>query len=129
MESQNNQYITPNSDLEHAPLIEKKSHSKLGIASFITSILAGIIMLALFIYAGILETNTPGGMSEDSIEAMLIGFGIISIGFMLLVSLGLGIAGLFQKQQQKVFATIGTVFSSIIIFGTIALLIIGITME
>ena len=128
MESTNSNYQPPQSKnnlLEHN---ENTLHSKLGIASFITTMLAGIIMLAIFIYAGVLEASTPGGMSEDSAEAIIIGFSFIGILFLLLVSLGLGIAGLFQKGQKKVFAILGTTFSSLIILGSVALLIVGMTM-
>ena len=39
-----------------------------------------------------------------------------------LVSLGLGIGGLVQKERKKIFAILGTIFSATITLGTVALI-------
>ena len=49
--------------------------------------------------------------------------------FAALVSLGLGIGGLLQKERKKVFAILGTVFSAAIILCTVALIALGLAME
>ena len=43
-------------------------NSGLGIASFISSIVTGILIFLLFIFAGVMETSTPGGGDEDATE-------------------------------------------------------------
>ncbi|MBO2680520.1 hypothetical protein I6M56_16940 [Shewanella algae] len=103
-------------------------HSGLGIASFATSIFSGIALFITFIVAGALEATTPGGLDENSMEAILVGLMIIFMMLVSLVSLGLGIGGLVQKDRQKIFAILGTTFSGLIILGTVGLIALGMSM-
>ena len=105
-----------------------QQHSGLGISSFIVSLAAAIFIFATLIIAGNLANSTPGGLSEDSNEAMFIGFAIIGLVLLSLIALGLGIAGLFQKDRLKVFPILGTIFSSLTILGTVALILLGLSM-
>ena len=98
----------------------EKKHSGIGIASFIISVLTGISMLVLFVIAGVMENSTPGGINEESTEAMVFGVFIFAALFACLLALGLGAAGLFQKDRKKTFAILGTVFS----IGTVAITIL-----
>src|SRR5690606_33657307 len=87
-------------------------HSGVGIASFVTSIVAGVLIFLLVIIAGVLEVSTPGGMDEESIAAVLIGLFLFAFLGAELVALGLGIGGLIQKDRKKIFAILGVVFSA-----------------
>ena len=49
-----------------------KKHSGLGIASFVVGIASGLLLLTVFVIAGIAETSTPGGIDEKSPIAVLI---------------------------------------------------------
>ncbi|MBN3040902.1 MAG: hypothetical protein JW867_07220 [Candidatus Omnitrophica bacterium] len=114
------------SDLQHyhgqeTPL----KHSSFGIASFIISLIVGIGDFILIVFAGYFEMNTPGGMSEDSLEAMLIGLFLIAGFGLCLVGGGLGIAGLFQKNRKKIFAVLGVIFNLIIFVGVLGLIVLG----
>ena len=102
-----------------------QKHSGLGIASFIISIVTGVLMFLLIAIAGIMESSTPGGIDENSAEAALIGF--LAIGFLLLdlVAIGLGIGGLVQENRKKVFAILGVSFSGSTIFFTLAIMLLG----
>jgi hypothetical protein len=87
--------------------MEEQKHSELGIASFIISIVSGIFAFMLFVIAGIMEASTPGGMDEESAGAIITGlFLIASLGLSLL-TLGLSIGGLMQKERKKIFASWG----------------------
>ena len=108
--------------------MEEKKHSGLGIASFITSIVSGLLILLLFGVAGAMEASTPGGIDEESVAAVTIGLLIFAFLGATFVALCLGIAGLLHKERNKIFAILGTVFSSISLVVTIFLLIIGSTM-
>lgn len=108
--------------------MEPMKNSGLGIASFITSILSGILIFILIVVAGIMETSTPGGINEQSPQAIIVGLFILAFSFLCLVALGLGIAGLIQKNRKKLFAVLGTVFSTVTILGVIGLMILGSTM-
>lgn len=61
-------------------------------------------------------------------EAILVGLMIIFMMLVCLVSLGLGIGGLVQKDRQKIFAILGTTFSGLIILGTVGLIALGMSM-
>jgi hypothetical protein len=76
-----------------------------------------------------METTTPGGMNEKSASAIIVGFSIIGLLFANLVAIGLGLGGLMKKGKKKLFAVLGTVFSSVITLGTIILIAIGLIMK
>ncbi|MFP4173662.1 MAG: hypothetical protein ACLFV4_12195 [Candidatus Hydrogenedentota bacterium] len=108
--------------------METRKHSGLGIASFITSLVSGFFLLIMFGVAGVMETTTPGGIDEESAEAMIVGLFIFAFLGLSLVALGLGIAGLAQNDRRKIFALLGTIFSGVSIIGTLLIMIIGLTM-
>lgn len=109
--------------------MEKQKHSGLGIASFIVSIVSGILTFLLVVVAGVIEASTPGGIDEESAGAIVLGLLLFAFLGMLLVGLGLGIAGLFQKERKKIFAILGTVFSSVIFLCTILIMLLGLAAE
>ena len=100
-------------------------HSGPGIASLIVSILAGGGLFVLVIIAGLVENATPGGMDPESIEAVLIGVGMMAAGAAALVSLGLGIAGLVQSQRQRVYPVLGSVLSVGVLLACAGLMLLG----
>ncbi len=104
-------------------------HSGLGIASFVISILSGILMFLLFAIAGVVGATTPGGMDEKSMVAIVIGLSLFAGLFVALLALGLGIGGLLQKERRKLFAILGTVASAATILGAVALLALGLAMK
>ncbi|WP_447593413.1 hypothetical protein [Aquipseudomonas campi] len=103
----------------------EQKHSGLGIASFIISIVTGILIFLLFIVAGVIESSTPGGINEESTEAIVLGLFIILMLFINLVAIGLGIGGLCQSERKKIFAILGTIFSSLTTLLAILLIIVG----
>jgi hypothetical protein len=108
--------------------MEEKKHSGLGIASFITSIASGIPIFLLFAIAAVIGASTPGGLDEQSVAAVVVGLCLFFFVGVALVALGLGIAGLFQKERKKIFAILGTIFSAATLVGTLILMILGFTM-
>ena len=97
------------------PALPREGHSKLGIASFVTAIVGGLLFLTLGVSLGYMELNTPVGIDETSKVVILMGLGIILALFILLISLGLGIGGLIQKERKKIFSVLGVVFSFLIL--------------
>ena len=108
--------------------MEEQKHSRLGIASFITSIVSGILIFIVIVIAGVIEESTPGGMDEESAGAAMVGFAAIALLSAELVALGLGIAGLLQKERKKIFAILGVVFSAVTFVLVILLMILGLAM-
>ena len=107
---------------------EPVKHSGLGVASFVLSVLIGALDFAVFVIAGVVETSTPGGMNEESLVAVVIGLLIIGSLFANVGGIGLGIAGIIQKNRQKVFSILGVAFHTLIILGMVGLLIVGLMM-
>ena len=89
------------------------SHSGLGIASCIIGVLAGLIEVAIVAIAGMIEVSTPGGMDENSPEAILI---------------GLGVGGLMQR-RKKLFAVLGVLVSLFVTCGVAGLFVLGLMTE
>jgi hypothetical protein len=106
----------------------KRGQSGFGIASFVIACLAGMFELAVIVYAGILQTSTPGGMDENSPQAIVIGLAAIGGMAIDLLAIGLGIAGLFQRGRGKTFAVLGVVLGTVILLGMIGLIILGLAM-
>jgi len=104
-------------------------HSGLGIASFILSIISGIFLFLIFAVAGMIESSTPGGMSEESPAAMLIGLFMLGFMFLTLLAVGLGIGGLLQSDRLKIFALLGIIFSACTLLGTVLLILIGLVIS
>ena len=102
-------------------------HSGFGIASFATSILSALSLFVVFGIAGMAEVSTPGGLNENSGQAVMIGMAIIFFLVTSLVAFGLGIGGLFQKERKKVFAILGVTFSSIMTLCTVGLIAFGLS--
>jgi Na+/H+-dicarboxylate symporter len=80
----------------------------------------------LLVIAGVMENSIDGGVGADETIAAVIGLLYFLIIAILLIGLGLGIAGLCQKNRQKVFAILGVVFVVITLILAILVLLIGI---
>jgi len=103
----------------------KLKHSGMGVASFATSVVAGLLIIVCYI-AIVAKTLATGG-TLDKHSSFAIISGMIIIGLLLcdLIALGLGIAGIFEKNRKKVFAILGTIISAMMILMVISLTIIG----
>lgn len=104
-------------------------HSGLGIASFIISMITGLLTFLAIVFAGVMEATTPGGMDPESAGAIILGFFLIACLCGLLVAIGLGIGGLVQRDRKKLFAVLGVTFSAVILIGTLALMVIGLALD
>lgn len=99
-------------------------HSGMGVASFTLSMVAGLGLLVIFAIAGVAESR-PGGLDEASPLATAIGLLALLAALANLVALGLGIAALVQAGRSKIFATLGTVFASTTLLGSLVLVLLG----
>ncbi len=108
--------------------MERQGQSKLGIASLLISIFTAIGLFIVFLVAGVMESNTYGGIDEESAGAIILGLFIFAFGFLDLLAVGLGIAGIFQKTRDRITAIIGTIISSATLIITLSLIGIGLAM-
>ena len=104
------------------------SQSGLGIASLILSIVSALAIFLLVVLAGVVESSTPGGMDENSPEAMLIGLLLFAFIGAALLGLGLGIGGLVQQNRNKTLAIVGTVLSAVTLVGSMSIILLGLAM-
>ena len=107
----------------------KRRHSGLGIASCIAGIAIGFVMLGLFLSAhAVRETAAKPGVETTPI-AYFVALSVVAAFVLNLVAIGLGIAGLLQKDRKRVFAILGTITSLLALVGAIAILIIANTQQ
>jgi hypothetical protein len=115
--------------------VPQKKHSGLGIASFILALVAiiGIIgsVITMVVSVGS-AISDPAAINPENPSFAALGpaiaasFGMIISVVLSFVGAILGIVALFQKERAKLFSILGTVFNSLIVFGLIALFLIGI---
>jgi hypothetical protein len=103
-------------------------HSGFGIASFLIAIAVGLFEFTIFVVAGVLEASQPGGMDENSPEAVLLGLAMF--GGVMAAAFGgaLAIAGLCQAHRSKVFAILGLILNAAVGLGVLGLIVIGLMM-
>ncbi len=109
--------------------MERQGQSRLGIAALLISISTAIGLFIVFLIAGVMESNTYGGIDEESAGAIILGLFIIGSCFLDLLAMGLGIAGIFQKTRERITAIIGIIISSATLIITVSLIGIGIAMS
>ncbi len=103
----------------------EKKHSGFGIASFVLSLFAGFGMFVAICAAGVLAARNPQIFEGTSPVAIFTGLAIIAFGALGVLSLLFGIIGCCQKGRKRIFAILGTVFSGMLIFGTLFLMLLG----
>tara|TARA_Y100001968_G_C18906102_1_gene503018 strand:+ start:151 stop:459 length:309 start_codon:yes stop_codon:yes gene_type:complete len=86
--------------------MERKGESKLGNASLVISIISSIGLI-------IKLSLSYDSFGEDYIfiTAVFFGFSTVFFGLLSFCSLGLGLAGIFQKTSNRKYAFIGTTLS------------------
>ena len=102
----------------------ERKHSWRGIASFVISIVVGVLMLAVFISAGIYTAKHAERDPADNTSAM-IGFGAIVLLIADVVAVVLGVAAVRNPHANRLFGILGLVFSSLILVGTVGLIVLG----
>jgi hypothetical protein len=104
----------------------EEKHSRMGVASFVISLVAGIAMLALFIVAGMLHRyHQQDGQYPGQV---MVGLVMIFLFFAELVAVGLGIASVCEKGRKKVFGILGLSFSALTVLGAVGLIVLGLKM-
>jgi hypothetical protein len=96
-----------------------------GIVSFVLALVLAPLTVGVFVLAGVLESMTPGGLKDDSPEAILVGgLGMLCLVGMVIGAI-LGIRGLVEPGTMKVFALLGLIGNALILVGTIGLVVLG----
>lgn len=123
-------YTTPRAGtVERQPMSGiGRRQSGLGIASFVLAIVAGVTALALVVIAGVMEASSPGGMDEESPQAIIVGLGIFGVLGLSMLGVGLGVGGLVQADRSRAFGAIGLILNILVILGLGGIMVVGMTM-
>ena len=109
-------------DLDGVELPPEK-HSRVGIVSFVLSILLGVVFFVSFCICVSLTLETqrhsPHGAAPGPEMLLPVCF-MMGALFASIVPLGLGIGGICEKNSKKLFSILGTVFSGILLLIGIA---------
>jgi hypothetical protein len=100
-------------------------HSWLGISSILIGVLiivAGLVTIGVCIAAGI----DPDTLDENDPQAMLIGVALIGLLIGCFVGLGLGVAGAFQPNRNKLLPGLGIGLNGILTIMMMALFCLGV---
>ena len=111
------------------PPPQPSSPNFLGITSFVIAIINVIGSFLMLIVAGIIETSTPGGVSEDSTIALIIGLLAIACLLLGLIGMGIGVAGILVRHRQKVFAILGTIINTAVFVIILGIIGFGLSLE
>jgi hypothetical protein len=96
------------------PPPEMPKHSKLGIISFVLSIVSVVLVCLFFVFAYMLGSNTLSTGTGTTAVGWVF---ICLIGIANLTGVGLGIAALTQKTQSKIFSILGLVFNALVLIA------------
>jgi cytochrome c biogenesis protein CcdA len=101
-------------------------HSRLGIASFLIGLVIGLGNLSLIAAAAVMGQHRQAKNSPA-----LIALGLLFVAGMglSLVGIGLGVAGVIQRDRRKVLAVVGLCFNGAALLAVEALMFIGLAMK
>jgi len=106
-----------------------RTQSGVGIASLVIGLLCGVGTVGAFGYAGYLAVTDPAAVATPDTRVMLVGLMIIGCMLFELLGLGLGIAGLVQRDRKRLAAGFGLAINLVLLLGTGALLVFGTAMS
>lgn len=96
----------------------------LGVSSLVIGVIVLVGEFAAVVAAGVMAMQ-PGGVDEESPQAVILGLAMM-VGLMLaIVGLVLGIVGAASATQHKVFSIIGLLINGLVLLGVVGLLILG----
>lgn len=90
----------------------REAHSRYGAFSFTLSILSGIAYLITIVTALAIDESSTRGISDSSFETIILI--VLILLTTQLISLSLGIVGIFQKGSPKLLPILGTTLSAAI---------------
>lgn len=97
----------------------------LGIASFVLSLGAGLLMVVLIVLVGFADFSSVGGLDEGAPATLLLGLGIFGAGLAEILALALGVAGVLQHDRRTLLAKLGMLMAASTLVGTAALVVVG----
>jgi hypothetical protein len=103
----------------------RRKESGLGIAAFLIGLASAGLELILVIAAGVFEATTPGGLGQESTQAILLGFGMLAGLGLALLGMLLAMVALFDAERGKIFALLGLLCCGMVLAGVLLIAAIG----
>jgi hypothetical protein len=100
-------------------------HSGLGIASCIVGGLAGFLILALFMIAGIMDQKDPEIFDQMPPQAVVLVVLVLGCLALNLLGVVLGLVGVFQPRRSKLLPGIGIGLNACVLLGAVGLMCLG----
>ena len=85
-------------------------------------------MFVVLLIVSVLQATTPGGIDKRSAGNILLGLSMIALVGADVIAIGLGIAGILQRERKKLFAILGTILAFATVAGTMFLVVIGLAL-
>jgi hypothetical protein len=104
----------------------ERRRSGLGIASFGISMVTGVTVFALVVFAGVMEASGTGGM--DDMQTMIVGLGLIVVFTLNAFGIGLAFGALVQVNTIRTLGVLGLIFNMVLMLGLVAMVILGLTL-
>ena len=104
-------------------------HSAYGITSFGMSIATAVLIVFISLILGVIGASSPQGISQESTTVGILGLGLWASWLASFVAFGFGIRGIVKKEQNEIFAVLGTIFSIVIAGGMTLLILLGSVMR
>ena len=101
--------------------------SWLGMVSLMMGIFFCVVEMIMIAIAGLMESR-PGGMSEESPEAALLGLMLLGGGAGAFFGAILGLVAIFQANANKIAAAFGIALNGMCVIGVLGLMILGLMM-
>jgi hypothetical protein len=102
-----------------------RGHKGLGISSFIIGVICLITVMGLVVTAGVV---TNAGRATHEFNTIM-GLSMISVVFIDLVGIVLGIFGAADRSSKKVYPVLGLIFNVLVVALFAALMIVGLSMR
>lgn len=102
-----------------------RRQSGLGIASFVVSLIGGLLIFLMVSGVIYLIMTGSGDFDENSGEMVALALLLLAGCFADVIAMGLGIAALFQTECKKSLAILGIVFSFLALAGIGGLIVLG----
>ncbi len=120
-----NPFKSPSLDAGKTTSGIERRQSGMGIASFVIAIGAGVTLFVLLMILGAMDVSTPGGIDEESPEAIIAGLGLLAVVAINILGIGLAVGGLVQTDRLRMFGVLGLVFNLLVILGFVGIMVIG----
>jgi hypothetical protein len=102
---------------DRMPGMARTGHSRMGVFSFVLSVLSGGIILCLLALFWFYERwEAASGQVIDAPGAGLLArYLMLTSVFLSLIAVGLGIAGMLQRRRRRLYAVSGTAISVVVL--------------